>query len=109
MTSERQVEILNTIALTLKDNHTFTKGIFEILIKLYYNDTINSDEYIITKRLLRINKPTCENEYVEFIDNVYWLDTKPNENDNWWQPMFKAPVTRKIRINFIKKLISNIK
>ncbi len=53
---------------------------------------------------LMVNKPTKRNKYKEFTQNEYWVD-----KGYWWKPIYTSPETRQIRIDYLTKLIANVK
>ncbi len=79
-------------------------GICGIISELSYEKTITANEKEIIKRYLYRNKPTIKNKYKEFIQNEYWIN-----DAYWWKPIWLRPEKKQIRINYLTKLIDNIK
>ncbi len=102
MIKKRQVEILYLIAEELtKNGHN---GICSVIDKLINSKQITVREYLETNRFILDNKPTPQNQYKEFTENEYWLG-----NVYWWKTIKLFPLTRRIRISYINKLIDTIK
>lgn len=104
MNTNRQIEILELIINCLTDGDSnFQLGIFSCLSHLYFTDDVTAYEYIDTKKLLRINRPTENNQYKEFFKVICDKDIY------WWKPINLNIETKQIRIDYLNKLLSNIK
>ena len=57
-------------------------------------------------KFLLANKPSTHkrNKYREFTQNPYW-----NDNLFWWKVLLYFPETRKIRMDYLDKVIENLK
>lgn len=101
MEIKRQIVILSTVAqeLRIKNYH----GICAVIHTLFETDKISKKEYIETFQFLDANKPTPENQYKEFTENVYWVG-----GVYWWKNMLFYENTRRIRISYLNKLINNL-
>ncbi len=64
----------------------------------------NKFETLDLKDYIKKNKPSFTNEYKEFTYNKFWCD-----NRYWWDRICDAPETKQIRIDYLTKLIDNIK
>ncbi len=104
MNTDRKIEILNKTILVLTKTNHFKKGICDAVTYLCENDTLNYLELIEFREFIRDNKPTAENEYKEFTQGEYWVDEM-----YWWYPIYRVSDTREIRVEYLTKLINNIK
>ena len=113
MKKERTILILENIITLLNDERFFIYGICSILTHLIDNNIIDEKERNQLKELLNTNKPSKHNEFKDFYGNEYWVGmTHPKYSifaGYWWQPMYDALETRQIRIDYLTKLITNIK
>ncbi len=106
MKTERLIEILNLVRheLIFDENGYHDLGICGVFtyLKLYcFISVVESNKTI---RYIYDNKPNKDNEYSEFMDNEYWCDKLC-----WWSRMCVVPETRQIRVDYLSKLIANIK
>ena len=89
----------------IKGDANFQYGLCKELERLsMYDASFTYYEYICIEQYLNKCKPTTTNEYKEFIDNEYWIDT-----EYWWKTIDQAPETKQIRIDFLTKLINELK
>ncbi len=103
MVKKRQIAILTMIVEELQKNSN-TEGICKVINKLLSSQRISLREHFDINRFIEDNKPTPKNEYKEFTENEYWVGSI-----YWWKVMWFYPLTRRIRIAYINKLIENIK
>ncbi len=105
MESKRLIEILELTKEKLINKKRFQYGICAELGELLYDDKIiSNDEKNYVKDFLYSNKPTFENDYKEFRESNYWLGSV-----YWWNSITFRPQTRQIRIDYLTKLIANVK
>ena len=97
------IEILELVKEGL---NTKKFGICHVLVVLCSEKKISTKESREIEHILSENKPNPYNEYKEFTQNPYWGITK---NGYWWSPIIDASATRQIRIDYIAKLIENLK
>ncbi len=102
ITTGRKIIILNKLKNCLL-NHD-SGGMCGALNSLNISNKITYIESEIIKSFLFFNKPTRLNEYKEFTQNKHWVNTK-----FWWSPIDEEIETRKVRIDYLNKLIANIK
>ncbi len=106
MENVKLIELLELVKQSIIDRHlTFDSGICKVLEILFKEHKLTYSECVYLKRFIYLNKPTNLNVFSEFTENEYWS----NNDCYWWSTMFKAPETRKIRIDYLTKLIDNIK
>lgn len=112
MRKDRQIEILNLVK-TLLGYTDFCHGICGVVNSLLFNKGISIDEHSETINLLNENKPTPDNQYKVFTENDFWVDiTIPSHTifeGYWWLPIYRNESMRQIRIDYITKLIDNLK
>lgn len=101
MENKRQVEILE---LTIKELPN-KASICEALQYLHFDDRITTEEAFFISNLLEKHKPTPDNEYKEFTENLYWLNSSNPISQGLWWKIYKV----QIRIEYLKKLVENIK
>ncbi len=90
--------------------YTFESGICEILGVMYGKEIITYTEKGILLKYLEANKPTKRNAYKEFTQNEYWLNNdSPMTSCFWWTRISETPKAKQIRIDYLTKLIDNIK
>lgn len=106
MENVRRKEILEEVVFLLGNEKMFRKGICDVLTYLYEVDKLTFWEWSFLKNFLKNKKPkdNPRTKYREFTKNKYWLGTL-----YWWNPMYEAPETRQIRIDYLTKVINNIK
>ncbi len=105
MESKKQIELLDLIRTRLINRKNSQLGICYILVYIGSEKLVSSKDSRFITNLLKENKPTSDNEYKEFFESEFWFD-----NDGyWWKPINEAPETRQIRIDYLTKLIGNIK
>ena len=107
MESLQLKEILTkTLANFKTSSITNQLGICQTLFGLYYtHQYLTYNEYREVSAYLHENKPTKDNQYSEFTENEYW---RPISNF-WWSTVKDKPNTKEIRIDYLTKLIANIK
>lgn len=112
MKLKRKIEIFEEIKVLLEDN-SFTHGICDVIMFLAKNDVISIDEAIKVRELMEVHKPTPDNQYKEFTDSDFWLGDINHHYHPllgfWWKQLRTNPETRKIRIDYVAKLIDNLK
>ncbi len=79
-------------------------GICIIIRTLWVESICTYEEKVFIINYLFVNRPTKENEYKEFTENKHWTD-----NSFWWRPIHDIFSTKQIRIDYLTKLIANIK
>ena len=79
-------------------------GICKEIKNLFANNVINIQEKDYLSNYLLANRPTENNDYKEFMIYPYWENT-----EYWWIRICVRPHSKQIRIDFLTKLISNIK
>ncbi len=106
MTNTRKGEIIDLIIneFNREKNGDDELGICLALYYIVQQNLISSTERNIFKRFLYNNKPTEKPKYNEFRQNEYWIDAL-----HWWRTINREPKTKQIRIDFLKKLKSNLK
>ena len=110
MKKDRILQILNKAVLILEDETMYHRCICDMIRRFKDALLISYTEYLEFRTILAENKPTPDNEYKEFTQNEYWMNKDlPIEQSFWWKPIFEAPETRQIRINYLKALINNLK
>lgn len=109
METKRQIEILNNIITELYKAQ-YIYGLCGILSIMLFNKEISEEEFFFTQKLLEENKPTPYNQFSEFCINKYWVVNYDSVyHGYWWLPMYHNKDTRKVRIEFMTKLIETIK
>lgn len=108
----RKIEILNRVK-TLLENDVFCHGICDVFMFLVKNEECEIREVMKVRQLMETHKPTPDNQYKEFTENAYWVGNLLNPTHPlmgfWWKQMGTNPETRKIRIDYLTRLIENIK
>ncbi len=105
METKRIVEILTNVVNNIETNHIdCNSGICKALGIEYYFKRITLIESNFIEAYLYRNQPTPYNEYKEFTQGEYWTDEL-----YWWNRMEDYPQTRQIRIDYLNKLIANVK
>ncbi len=105
METNRLIEILELTKENLITKQSYREyGICGEFSELLKNKLITSDEKDDVIHFLYLNKPTYKNDYKEFRESEYWFGVL-----YWWKPIYKEPATRQIRIDYLTKLIANIK
>ncbi len=107
MESKRLARILTMVKLLLY-NYRFNKGMCDAVSKLQLYDKIDQFEKVQIIEYLDSNIPTKDNEYKEFTESPYWRNPT-STFQLWWDAMAYSKEARVIRINYLKKLIANIK
>ena len=112
MDLERQIEIFKEVK-TLLEDYSFKNGICEVMQFLQHNDVITIKELLKIRSIMESHKPTIINDYKEFTDSDLWIGDINNRYHPlfgfWWKQISVNAETRKIRIDFIAKLITNLK
>lgn len=103
ITTGRKISILKKVKNLISAGH-IEGGICCAIDKLYHTNKITYLEHKIITAFINHNKPTADNEYKEFIISPFWIGT-----GYWWNKIERTPQTKRIRLNYLKKLISNIK
>ncbi len=103
MTNQRKIQLLELVKQYLTDYAYY--GICETFAILESRNPVNctSEELNSLQHFIYDNKPSKDNQYAYFMDYETWLGKR-----FWWERITDAPQTRKIRIDFITKLIENI-
>lgn len=110
METQRQIEILENCVLILELKEGYVRGICDILRNLKEDNIISKVEYDEMKALLVMKKPSPLNEFYRFALNKYWNERGHNINLSfWWESIFREPLTRYIRIDYLKALIQSLK
>lgn len=111
MTKERLIELFELVKQRLTDGYTFENGnpiiiygICGVIVDLNWFNIINPDEKEYIIHYLRKNKPSLINDYSNFMETPHWIN-----RSYWWGNMHEFPETKQIRIDYLNKLISNIK
>lgn len=105
MEKQRIIDIFESIKNSIiTDTRYYNTGICFGLAVLLSTKEISETEYHFLMDYLKENKPTPNNRYKKFTQNVFWLNT-----GYWWVNMGKTPQTRQIRVDYLTALISNIK
>ena len=107
MEKDRQIEILNQVIFYLSNEKLlFTKGICEVITYLSEIGYITELECFIIKQLMKLKKPnkSSRTKYVKFTKNPHWLNGL-----YWWSPIYEAPETRQIRIDYLTEVVENLK
>ena len=109
MESERIIEILEAVKELLKDEKYKSGicGVLNIVNFIKVDIRMSFEELREVEIFLRKNKPTRTNIYKEFIPTDSYFNY--HNFGYWWLPIFTAPETRQIRIDYLTALISNIK
>ncbi len=109
MESNRLKELFELTKETLiKGEERYQYGICKAINEVFdVTNSFNIREYKFVKKYLFDNKPTPDNEYKEFTNNEYWDKNKLVLF--WWKPIDDFPKTKQIRIDYLTKLIDNIK
>ncbi len=105
MESKRLVEIFEKMKENLINGENYLQhGLCGEIVSLYIEKEITSNEKDFVKMYLFSNKPTLNNIYSEFYKNQYWIN-----DAYWWRPISVFYKTKEIRIDYLTKLIANIK
>ncbi len=104
MEAPKLKELVELVKHTMIGESYNQTGMCCIINKLYEQNLITYSEKKIIKEFLDKNKPTPENEYKEFRQSKYWID-----EGYWWYEIYVFNDTKQIRIDYLTKLISNIK
>lgn len=81
-------------------------GICKEIKKLFANNVITIEEETYLIYYLLDNRPSENNDYKEFMVYPYWENSN---NPYWWSRIGSYPKTKQIRIDYLNKLIANIK
>ena len=112
MKLKRKIEIFKEVKILLEDK-CFKNGICETIEFLQRNDVINIKEAVKIRWVMEENKPTIENDFKEFTNTDLWIGDVKNYQHPllgfWWKPICSNPETRQIRIDYIAKLLTNLK
>lgn len=105
METDRLIEVFELLKKTLINGETYNQsGICGEINELYVKNLITPNEKEFIRMYLFNNKPRLHNIYSEFRDNKYWID-----DSFWWRRMCFNYPTKQIRIDYLTKLIANIK
>ena len=107
---DRKIEILELVKDNLADNEHID-SICHSLTVLVINNLVTVEEQTEILVLLQKNKPDTDNQYKEFAVKPLWKGDIHNfpTFGYWWVKTGLEPLTRKIRTDYLKKLISNLK
>ncbi len=103
----RQIEILKDIIYLLETVHNIN-GICLAIHLLKNSEKMTFTEYLKTNRFITDNKPSYDNKYAEFMNTPHWAK-KGSISAYWWRPTSEEPETKQIRIDYLNKLIDNLK
>ncbi len=111
MKTERKIEILEQVKYIIKnDRLRVICGMCGVLESLYDRKRILKREWLGIEKILSDNRPTPDNQYAEFTQNEYWKKNYLSlKSSFWWQTIHNEPKTRKIRVDYLTKLIENLK
>ncbi len=102
---DRLILLFELIKDNLINNDFKTQsGICAEITKLFVIDKITIKEKDFLMDYLYLNKPKRGKQYEKFTYGLYWTN-----GDFWWYPIDEMPRTKRIRINYLIKLIENIK
>ncbi len=105
MNSKRLVEIFEMIKENLINGETYVQnGICGNIAELFGNNKMTFTERDYIRNYLFSNKPKLNNIYSDFFKNEYWID-----DAYWWEKISLNHKTKQIRIDYLTKLIANIK
>ncbi len=104
MEANRLKEVLEIIKKFFVETEK-TGGICDAISFYYIENYITLNETYYIKNYLRHNKPTPNNDYKEFTQNQYWQETY---HGYWWKNVILLE-SRQLRIDYLTKLIANIK
>lgn len=105
MDNTRLIELLEQIKDTLIKGESYTLfGICAEVQQLFDENKIDEFEMKKLNKFIFKNKPTLDNEYAEFMNNQFWKNT-----GYWWNSIAYQPKTKQIRVDYLTKLIGNIK
>lgn len=109
MEDKRKIEILTMAVAILELDLNIVKGICDTIHRLHDLEKISGSEFGLIIDFISENKPNPYNDYKEFTQNPYWQVKKyPILIGYWWLSINEEPRTLKIRIDYLKKLISSI-
>ncbi len=110
METERLKELFLKVKNYIANKTFYGKGICKTIRELYNDDLIDDFEYDYLISYLQKNYPTKDNDYKEFMDSPYWNSHSSADGIYfWWQVNRYDNQTNQIRINYLTKLIDNIK
>ena len=95
-------ELLPLVIEQLKSNFSVT-GICSCVNRLVINKVITARERLIIEGHLNANKPSSK-IHTEFTESKHWLG-----NIYYWYIIGAEPETRQIRIDFLTKLLNELK
>ncbi len=92
--------------LSKNDHNVLYVGICKVAYDLRKQGKLDPDLHDFIYDYLIKNKPTPDNQYKEFTQNQYWIT---EDSAFWWNTIHTVPETRQIRIDYLTKLIDNVK
>lgn len=96
--------LLESLQKGNKENH-YNNGLCGEIDNLFENKIINRKEHLKLCSHFKNNKPTSRNRYKGFYNRNGFSDAA-----SWWWPLMKLDNQfRKVRIEFIKEVIKNLK
>lgn len=106
METERLIELLNLLKTEFTNRVSSDQtGLCKEISLLYRNGKITLREKQILKIYLENNKPTPDNQYSDFTYQRYWIDSS-----YWWYAItVGVPILKKVRIEYLERLIANVK
>ncbi len=105
MNTDRKIQTLKLVRDSLT-NEKFKSGICGVLLYYCQTSIISFNEHKFLRNFLEENKPKPDNEYKEFTQNEYWIESEMVINDSvWWERMENVPETRQIRIDYLNQII----
>lgn len=99
-----QNRIIEILELTIKEIQN-KASICEALKYVHFFDKITTDEALFILDFLDANKPTPDNEYKEFTENEFWLNSSTPISKGLWWKIYKV----QIRKDYLIMLLNNLK
>ncbi len=100
---EKTIRVLETSPIELR-------SICDTFHYLLSTNAISFEEYRKINVFINDNKPSFTNEFKEFTKNRYWnCNPLVLQISYWWKTIYEAPETQQIRIDYLRKLINNLK
>ena len=105
MEDDRKIELLELVKENLRTKPYYMQsGICRAIQLLYYENVCTRTERDSLHIHINVHKPTPTNQYKEFTETKYWTN-----QSFWWTRIDNASETKQIRIDYLTKVIANIK
>ncbi len=105
METNRLIKLLELLKKDLINGNPYDQtGMCSAIVFMYKKNLLSYAESEELEIYIHKNKPTSVNQYAEFTNSQYWVDFF-----YWWKPIDEEPNAKQIRLDYLTKLISNVK